>query len=105
MPSRHVSRRRVLTRRTGRHVPALLAGLLWRTVGAGWWVSRGWWTARTAVLTTIAGVGSRRRPRRRDDDRIRARRRVHAGRTPARPVPGARPGGRAGRRTRRRPRR
>ncbi|MDD7963920.1 hypothetical protein [Actinomycetospora lemnae] len=88
-------------------MPRLLAGLLWRTVGAGWWVSRGWWTARTAVLTTIAEVGSRRRPHHphlgahRRDDRSRPRRRVHAGRTPARPVSAARPGGRARRRPRR----
>jgi hypothetical protein len=31
----------------------LLAGVVWRGVAAGWWVSRGWYVTRTAVLGSL----------------------------------------------------
>ncbi|MEJ2863988.1 hypothetical protein [Actinomycetospora flava] len=43
-----------------RRVAVLPAGLVWRTVGAGWWVSRGWYTARPRLLAVIDEVDARR---------------------------------------------
>ncbi|GAA4744846.1 hypothetical protein [Actinomycetospora chibensis] len=40
-----------------RPVFALAAGLVWRTVAAGWWASRAWYVARAAVITAVADRG------------------------------------------------
>jgi hypothetical protein len=37
-----------------RRVLVLPAGLVWRAVGAGWWVSRGWYTYRPMLLAGSA---------------------------------------------------
>ncbi|MEJ2885164.1 hypothetical protein [Actinomycetospora aeridis] len=39
-----------------RRVLVLPAGLVWRAVGAGWWVSRGWYTYRPRLLAVVDTV-------------------------------------------------